>query len=248
MKVLNGTSAAVLLSLTSSLVLSDARGATLDITLQQIDRSSNNGSLGTIDLTQGGTALDWLKPIGNNLTFYQKAATSILTLAPQGATFNSGTYSDDSFTFTWSGGELPNASGSSFQGSNNTGAGMNVGYRVTYTAFDTQPFTLQWYSAANNVTNWRLTGLLGTATDFQQAGPNVGTTSGPGAVDDIFWTVTGVADFAGQVLTLDLVNTTSTNSAIAITGVTVVPEPSSALFLGLAAAGTGFLRRRSRKG
>ena len=223
-----------------------ASAATLDISLQQIDRSIKNGVLGTIDLTSGGLALDWLKPVGSNLTFAEKDAATLLTLAPQGASFTPGTYADDGYTFTWSGGDSNSVSGSSFQGSNNTGAGLNIGFRVTYTAPNAGPFTLTWYSAGNNTQNWRLTGTLGAATDFQQAGTNVGTTTGDGGVDEFFWTVTGSADSAGQVLTLDLLNSTSTNSAIAITGVTVVPEPSAALFLGLSVVGGTFIRRRSR--
>ena len=247
MQLLPAKSTAVLASVaTCMVVVMNANAASLDITLQQLDRSATNGVLGTVDLTQGGLALDWLKPVGNNLTLAEKDAASLLTLATQGATFTPGTYLDDGYTFTWSGGDSGSVSGSSFQGSNNGSAGQNVGFRVTYTAVDANPFTLRWYSAANNTQNWRLTGTLGAATDFQQAGANVGTTTGPGGVDEFFWTVTGSADFAGQVLTLDLLNTTTTNSAIAITGVTVVPEPSAALFLGLTALGSGLIRRRSR--
>jgi hypothetical protein len=233
-------------SVAASMVAADIHAANLDITLQQLDRSALNGALGTIDLTQGGLALDWLKPVGNNLTFAEKDAASLLTLATQGATFTPGLYGDDGYAFTWSGGDSNSVSGSSFQGSNNTGAGQNVGFRVTYAAPDAGLFTLRWYSAANNTQNWRLTGTLGAATDFQQAGTNVGSTTGAGGVDEFFWTVTGSADFAGQVLTLDLLNSTTTNSAIAVTAVTVVPEPSAALFLGLTALGGGLLRRRSR--
>ena len=227
------------------IVAADANAAILDVTLQQLDRSALNGALGTIDLTEGGLALDWLKPVGANLTSAQKDAANLLTLATVGG-FTPGLYADDGYNFTWSGGDASNASGTTFQGSNRTTAGQGVGFRVTYTAVDTAPFTLRWYSAGNNTPNWRLTGTLGAATDFQQAGANVGTTSGNGAVDEFFWTVTGSADFAGQVLTLDLLNSTTTNSAVAITGVTVVPEPCAALFLGLTALGGGFIRRRSR--
>src|SRR4051812_43636929 len=209
----------LLTGVTGLFLYAEAPAAILDVTLQQLDRTTKNGVLGTVDLTQGGAAIDWLKPIGTDLTFAEKNLSSLLTLSTQGATFTPGTYADDGYTFTWSGGDAASPVGASFQGSNNTAAGLNVGFRVTYTAVDAGPFTLRWYSAANNTQNWRLSGTLGSATDFQQAGTNVGTTTGDGGVDEFFWTVSGMADAAGQVLTLDLLNTTSTNSAIAITGV-----------------------------
>jgi hypothetical protein len=243
MKTQLGTKS-LLAGVTGLFFFTDASAATLDISLQQLDRSLKNGVLGTIDLTMGGLALDWLKPVASDLTSAEKDAASLLTLAPQGASFTPGNYADDGYTFAWSGGDSSDVSGSSFQGSNNTGASQNVGFRVTYTAVDAGPFTLIWYSAANNTQNWRLTGSLGAATDFQQAGTNVGATGGDGSVDEFFWTVTGNADAAGQVLTLDLLNSTTTNSAIAVTGVTVVPEPSAALFLGITALGGGFIRHR----
>src|SRR5687768_17465357 len=111
---------AMLVSVAASMVAADIHAANLDITLQQLDRSSLNGVLGTIDLTQGGLALDWLKPVGNNLTFAEKDAATLLTLAPQGAAFTPGLYGDDGYAFTWSGGDSNSVSGSSFQGSNNT--------------------------------------------------------------------------------------------------------------------------------
>ncbi|HYE20670.1 MAG TPA: hypothetical protein VEA69_19635, partial [Tepidisphaeraceae bacterium] len=107
----------------SGLVAAGGAGAaTIDVSLQQLDRTSTNGSQGTFDLTQGGAALDWLKPVGANLTFAEKDATAMLTLATQGAAFTPGLYADDGYTFTWSGGDSNSVSGSSFQGSNNTGA------------------------------------------------------------------------------------------------------------------------------
>lgn len=221
-----------------------AEAAAVDVTLQQIDRTANNGSLGTIDLTQAGAALDWLKPVGADLTFAEKNGATLLTTATQGATFTPGTYADDGYTFTWSGGDSNSVSGSTIQGSNNTGAGQNVGFRTTFTAPAPGDYTLKWYSAANNTPNWRLTGTIGAATDFQQAGANVGTTTGNGGVDEFHWTVTFTADSAGQVLTLDLLNTTTTSSAIALTGVTVVPEPAAA---GLGAAVVGLLALRRRR-
>lgn len=222
-------------------------GASVGITLQQLDRVINNGSLGTIDLTQGGLAVDWLKPVGGDLTFAEKASATMLTLATQGATFTPGTYSDDGYTFTWSGGDANSVSDSTIQGSNRSPAAQNVGFRVTFTAPDAGEYILKWYSAANNTPNWRLTGTIDTATDFEQAGANVGTTSSHGGVDEFFWTVNVTADSPGQVLTLDLLNTTTTSSAIAVTGVTVtaVPEPSSLAAAVVAALAA--LRRRSRK-
>ena len=111
---------------------SSASAATVSISLQQLDRTLNNGGLGVQDLTLGGTALDWLKPVGTDLTFAEKDATSLLTLATQGAVFTPGTYADDGFTFTWSGGDAPNTSGSEIRGSNRTTAVLDVGFRVTF--------------------------------------------------------------------------------------------------------------------
>ncbi|MEZ0266498.1 MAG: hypothetical protein ACAI43_17350, partial [Phycisphaerae bacterium] len=153
------------------LASASAGAALIDVTLQQLDRSSLNGVLGSVDLTQGGTALDWLKPVGSNLTTAQKDNTTLLTLATQGAVFTPGTYADDGYTFTWNGGAAGNVSGSSFQGSNNTGAAQNVGFRVTFTAPDAGRYFVKWFSAGNNTQNWRLTGTVsgGGPTDFQQA-------------------------------------------------------------------------------
>jgi hypothetical protein len=226
----------------------DAKAAFVDVTLDQRDRSSSSGPLGTIDLTQGGAALDWLKPVAADLTFAEKNGATALTLATQGATFTPGDYQDDGYTFTWSGGDSNSVSGSSFHGSNNTGAGQNVGFRVTFTAPAAGDYKVRWYAAANNTQNWRLTGTVsgGGPTDFQQAGTNVGTTSGAGGVDEFFWAADFTADTAGQVLTLDLTNSTTTNSAIAVTGVTVtaVPEPGAVAFL---AGGLGMMVRRRRR-
>jgi hypothetical protein len=225
-----------------------AQAAFVDVTLQQVDRSASNGGLGPIDLTLGGTALDWLKPVGSNLTFAEKDLASLLTLTTQGAVFTPNTYADDGYLMTWTGGDSASPSGSSFQGSNNTSAGLNVGFRTTFTAPGPGDYLLRWYAAGNNTQNWRLTGTIGAATDFQQAGTNVGTTSGSGAVDEFIWSVNFTADTAGQILTLDLLNSTSTNGAIAITGVTVaaIPEPSTLAVWGAGAIFTVICFQRKR--
>jgi hypothetical protein len=231
--------------------LNTSFGALVDVSLQQFDRTSGSGAMGTIDLTQGGTALDWLKPVSTNLTAAQKASTSLLTLATQGAVFTPGNYADDGYTMSWSGGEAGNESGSSFAGSNNTGANIGVGFRVTFTAPAAGDYVLKWYSAGNNMPNWRLTGSIGAANDFQQAGANVGSGTGLGGVDEFHWTVLFTADNPGQVLTLDLVNTTNTNSAIAITGVTVaavaVPEPGICMAAFAAILALGLARRHAMR-
>ncbi len=229
----------------AALLSASASAATISISLEQIDRSALNGALGTFDLTQGGLALDWLKPVGGNLTFAEKDGVDLLTLTAQGTTNTPGTYADDGFRFTWEGGDANSLSGSSFQGSNFSGLGQNIGFRVTYTAPAAGDFTLTWYGAANNTDRWGLTASLGDATDFLGAGTNVGTTSGNGAVDELIWTVTGTADTPGQVLTLDFVKTSATSGgAIAITGVTVVPEPSTAAILLVGTVGYALQRRR----
>ncbi len=232
----------------ASLVSPKVSAASVDVTLQQLDRSASSGVLGTIDLTLGGTALDWLKPIGADLSFAEKNGATLLTLATQGATFTPGTFTDDGYTYQWNGGDSNSPNGSVFSGSNNTSAGQNVGFRVTFTAPSAGDFILRWYSAANNTQNLRLTGTIGAASDFQQGATNVGTTTGAGGVDEFFWTVYATADAPGQVLTLDLLNSTATTGAIALTGVNVaaVPEPSTAALFGLATFTFGFIRRRSR--
>ncbi|RYD73718.1 MAG: PEP-CTERM sorting domain-containing protein [Verrucomicrobiaceae bacterium] len=229
----------------ATLLTGYASAASVSISLEQIDRTLIKGELGSFDLTQGGLALDWLKPVGSDLTFAEKDGAALLTLTAQETTDVPGGYNDDGFSFTWSGGDSPNTSGSEYLGSNFNGKGQNVGFRVTYTAFEAGPFTLTWYGAANNTDRWGLTATLGTATDFQAVGANVGTTTGNGTVDELIWTVTGVADAAGQVLTVDFVKTSATaNGAIAITGVTVVPEPSTAALLLAGTVGYALKRRR----
>ena len=224
----------------------DAGAASVIISLQQIDRSIASGGVGSVDLTAGGTALDWLKPVGSNLTFAEKDAASLLTLAAQGTANTPGTYGDDGYSFSWSGGDSNSVSGSSFQGSNLSNVGQNIGFRATFTAPAAGDYLVRFYSAANNTANWRLTGTIDSSTDFKQAGANVGTTSGAGGVDEFFWTAQVTADSAGQVLTLDLLNSTTTSSTIAITGLNVsaVPEPSRMLLLTVALLVSCFKRRR----
>jgi hypothetical protein len=234
--------AAVFSALALAWSATDARSAAISIALTQLPRTANNGALGTIDLTAGGTALDWLKPVNADLSFAEKDLANLLSFSQVGA----GTlalYGDDGYNFSYSGGDSNSLSGSLFTGSRVSPTTAGSGFRLTLTVPVAGDFTVNFYSAANQPLRFTLTGTVGAATDSETP-PSAQTGNG---VDELFWTVTGTTDTAGQVVTLDLVSNLSGNvGALAITGanVTSVPEPGAAALLAGAFGSLAGLRRR----
>lgn len=224
----------ILIFCACAISLNAANSATISLSLNQFSRTTTNGGMGTVDLTLGGDALDWIKTSTTALTFAEKDATSLLTLTRVGSSGGALTsFADDGFDYTWSGGTSSSPAGTSHAGTrivNPTAAGN--GFQVTYTAPAAGFFTINLYTAATAPQKWTLSGTIGSTS--QSLTPDV--RSGTQLVDELFWTISGVADNAGQVLTLNLLSNTGTSTgSLAILGVTAVPEPSTT---GLFIAGT----------
>jgi|GEM_PF-4104318 len=231
-----------------AIATSTTSAASLSISLQQVDRNNPTiaqGTLGTFDLTAGGLALDWLKPVGSNLSLAEKDLANALNFSTLGTTFTPSTYANDGYTFSWSGGDSGSISGTSFQGSNESSTTVGRGFRLNFVAPAPGDYTVTYYSAANgDLTKYRLTGFLDTTQlDAKSASANLGSDS----VDELIWTVQINADAANQNFNLDLTRQTgATSSAIAITGANVVaaPEPTGAALLLLGAVTLGKKRRQ----
>lgn len=226
-----------------------AHGATMSFTLVQADRTAVNGAMGTIDLTEGGKAADWIKPSGTSLYYAQKASTSALTLVTT-TTATLAAYGNDGYLMTWSGGEASGGgvSGSSYAGARYTPASGH-GYRMTFTVPKDGDYELTWYTAAvvpatANATT--LSGnIAGTAATSVSTFANVGLTTGDGVVDELTWRVSIAGAKTGEVATLNLVNNVN-GVILAVDGVSVtaVPEPTSAGVIGLGVGALGLARRR----
>lgn len=161
-----------------------ASAATMSLNLQQTDRNNLTGTLGAVDLTQtqGVASLDWVKPVAANLAFAEKNNATALSLSTLGTAFTVGDYTNDGFTFSWSGGSAASsggASGTSFHGSNVGSAVVGQGFRAQFTAPAAGNYTLVYYTAANGLTagNFTLAGHIdGSGTNLATAssGANIG--------------------------------------------------------------------------
>ncbi len=234
-----------------SATVSTASAAIVTISLQQVERGktgTNTGQLGAIDLTDGGLALDWLKCSDTLLTFAQKDQATLLTFSPLGTPSN-GKYSDDGYSYTWSGGAAPNASGSNVLGLNDNSSIAGRGYRLNFVAPAAGDYVVKYYSAANQQTGnlgiYQLAGFIdGAPDDVVHPGTNIGADS----VDELVWTIQITADTAGQSFNMDFTRSSAAAGALAVTAATVsavtVPEPMSAGLLLLGAVVVGGKRRR----
>lgn len=224
-----------------------AHAAVLSGSIGLQDRTATSGGMGSVNLTNLGT-IDWAKWGSASFTANQEKATgsvinTTLSRIPSGSGYTLGTYGDDGFSYTWTDG-TPTASGSSFTGVNSTNlAAAGDGFRLQATLPTVGTYTLRLFAAASTTTNFRIDAALGTATDTDAAVPNTGSNG----VDEILYTLTATSDAPNQLLTIDYVrNTGATSGVLALTAVTVAPEPASAS-LALLAGGAGLLARRRRR-
>lgn len=217
--------------------------------------SSPNGTVYNLDDSGGLDWSVWKKVTGTDLTYNvatntKASSTAISDLFLVGTTttpgYRASTNSSPTWDFTYTGGVSPtegtladvNGVFHPDVAASGKGVGLTVTlpttdlYRITLfvSGYDTIASLSASLSGATTVTNTSFTPGLPVAA-VKQTG---------------YFTIDARADAIGDVLTLELINTTNRTSShvvIAAASVQVIPEPSSLVLLGAIPA-LGFIRRR----